>query len=398
MNFAYFRSIGAILALTILGLVPGVAAETGTIAAGTVNVRGRAGFIGEVITKLNRGDKVTIIEDVKLTSPKANEPVNWLKIALPANTPVWLHSSFIDPATHTVNATRLKVRGGPGVNYSVLGYLDRGTPIKEIRRVDDWFEIEPPAGLSAYIAANLVTRESVPTPNETATDLADTTTSTTNAVPTEPATTTTTTGAEKAPGATETETVTEQPVVAGAKTQLPKGADIGEPAKETPPTTEPAPTTPAPVTENPITTPPPTSTTIVAEPAPAIATTPTEPERNLTPEERATQALEQRTRNSQHWDVPLEQDDPLLKNLPEHRREVVREGKIRRALSIQAPGDYILEHVETGLRLNYLYTTSTNIPLKDLLGVKVRIKGEEGIDPRWPGTPVLLIKSLEVLP
>ena len=34
----------------------------------------------------------------------------------------------------------------------------------------------------------------------------------------------------------------------------------------------------------------------------------------------------------------------------------------------------------------------------ELLGLRVRITGEEGIDARWPNTPVLLIKSLDVIP
>lgn len=394
MNFAYFRRVGALLTLTALVVPSGQAAETGTVSAGTVNVRGRAGFIGEVITKLNKGDKVTILDNVTISNPKTGEPADWLKIALPANTPVWLYASFIDPSTHTVNASKLKVRGGPGINFSVLGYLEKGATIKEIRRSGDWMEIEPPEGLGAYVAANLVTRQTTSPTTETAANTAQPNPAETTPAPEK---TTEATSAKAETPSVATETVPEEPKVAETRTEVPKATDVVTPAPTTPPPTtesEPVATT----TTTPVATPPPGSTTIVAEPAPAIATEPTNAEPNLTPEERASQALEERTRESQHWEVPIDQDDALLKNLPEHRREVVREGKIRRAMSIQAPGDYILEHVETGLRLNYLYTSSTNIPLKELLGVKVRIKGEEGIDPRWPGTPVLLIKSLEVLP
>jgi hypothetical protein len=143
---------------------------------------------------------------------------------------------------------------------------------------------------------------------------------------------------------------------------------------------------------------PPTSTAIVAEPAPAILTAPAGDDRSFTADERASQVLEQRTRDSQRWEATGEIGEALLKELPEHRRVVLREGKIRRALSIQAPSDYTLQHADTGLRLNYLYAPEEVFPLKELLGIKVRIKGEEGIDPRWPGTPVLLIRTLEVLP
>lgn len=369
MKFALFRSFRAILALTVLSAAAGMAAETATISAGTVNVRGRAGFIGEVVTRLSQGDTVTVLEAVTIKNPKAGEPADWLKIALPANTPVWIHTSFVDPATQTINASRLKVRGGPGINFSVLGYLTKGSTVKEIRRQGDWMEIEPTEELFAFIAASMVTKGTTAAAPDPATTNPATT-------PDAPATTVATPVESPAPATTPAPVETP----AAQTPAAPAGSDIGTPQTATPATT------------------PPTTTAIVAEPAPAIATAPSELDRELTVEERAQQALEKRTRDSQRWDVASEPDDKLLKELPEHRRLVVREGKVHRSISIQAPSGYILEHVESGLRLNYLYTTATNIPLKELLGIKVRIKGEEGIDSRWPGTPVLLIKSLEVLP
>jgi len=371
MKFALFLSVRSLLFLTLLGAVTGLAAETATISAGTVNVRGRAGFIGEVITRLNQGDPVIVLETVTLKSPKAGEPAEWLKIALPANTPVWVHTSYVDAATLAVNATRLTVRGGPGINYSVLGYLSRGTTVKEISRKGDWMEIEPTEELFAFVAATMVTRGSAAAPTEAAA---------TNAAGATEITTSATTPTETASPPTEAPVAapaTETPVA-------PPGAEVG--------TAAPATTTPPPTVA------PSGTTAIIAEPAPAIATTPTGSDRELTNEERAQQVLEQRTRDSQRWELTSEPDDKLLKELPENRRVVTREGKIRHSVSIQAPSPYYLAHVESNLRLNYLYTSATNLPLKDLTGVKVRIKGEEGIDPRWPGTPVLLIKSLEVLP
>lgn len=372
MKSALFQSVRLILTLNLLGTVAGLAAETATISAGTVNVRGRAGFIGEVVTRLNQGDAVTVLETVVLKSPKAGEPAEWLRIALPANTPVWVHASYVDAATQTVNTAKLKVRGGPGLNYSVLGQIAQGTAVKEISRKGDWMEIEPTPDLHAFIAASMVTRG---TPAELAT---------VPAAPGDPATST------AAPVVTSTEpapTTTEAPAATSPEA--------------TPPvvdTSAPAPVTSTPPSSTTAITPPAGSTAIVAEPAPAIASAPETANRDLTTDERARQVLEQRTRDSQRWEITEEPDSRLLKELPANRRVVTREGKIRHSISIQAPGDYILTHIESGLRLNYLYTSSTNLPLKDLVGVKVRIQGEEGIDSRWPGTPVLLIKALEVLP
>lgn len=368
MKLANFRTIGAVLTLALVGSTSFLVAENGTVSVGTINVRGRAGYVGEVVTRLNKGDAVTILEPVTLPNPKAGEPANWFKIALPANTPVWVHTSFVDPATQTIKPKRLNVRGGPSINHSVLGSLTQGTTVKEIRRQGDWMEIEPTAELFAFVAADMIAHGQAPgtpapAPEATVTPAAIV--------------------AANAPAATASE-----------KPAVPPGADIGAPA-----TPAAAPAAPATPVAAPATTPPATAnTTIVAEPAPAIGTPPVTSDRDLSALERAQQALEVRTRDSQRWEVTAGPDDHLLKGLPANRRLVMREGKIQRAISIQAPSPFILEHIETGLRLNYLYTSATNVPLKELLGVKVRIKGEEGIDDRWPGTPVLLIKALEVLP
>ncbi|MGN6555765.1 MAG: SH3 domain-containing protein, partial [Verrucomicrobiota bacterium] len=78
--------------LRTVPLVPGPA----TVVAHRVNVRGRAGLIGEVIARLTNGEPVTVIEEVTLKNSKANEPSAWAKIQLPAGAHVWVHSSFID--------------------------------------------------------------------------------------------------------------------------------------------------------------------------------------------------------------------------------------------------------------------------------------------------------------
>src|SRR5690349_8917204 len=86
-------------------LVPGPA----TISGNNVNVRGKAGYKGEVFTKLNNGDTVTVIEQVILQKPKAGEPSQWAKIAIPTNANVWVHSTYID-ANKTVKPKKLNVR------------------------------------------------------------------------------------------------------------------------------------------------------------------------------------------------------------------------------------------------------------------------------------------------
>lgn len=157
-------------------LAPGAA----TIAGKNVNVRGKASFNGEVITKLQNGDAVTVIEQVILSKPKAGEPSQWAKIAYPSSAHVWVHNSYLN-ADKTVKPKKLNIRTGAGENYSVVGTLEQGTTVKEISTKGNWTEIEAPADAFAFVAAAFVhqdaTSETVPQvvsvqpPEPTATDV-----------------------------------------------------------------------------------------------------------------------------------------------------------------------------------------------------------------------------------
>lgn len=135
-----------------------------TVKQSNVNVRGQARINSEVVARLNKGDRVTVLGQVKLASPKVDEPAQWTKIALPSTAKVWVNASFIDPATRTVKGTRLNVRSGPGENYSVLGTIAKGAPVKELETKGTWTRIEPTPGLYAFVAAHLLDQSGVQAP------------------------------------------------------------------------------------------------------------------------------------------------------------------------------------------------------------------------------------------
>lgn len=130
--------------------------QPATVITDRVNVRGQAKLNSEVVTQLKKGETVSVIEEIALAKHKEGEPSKWCKILMPANTPVWVNTGFIDPAGKTVKPRRLNVRAGPGENYSVLARLERGTVVKEIRTVGDWMEIEAPPGTHGFVAAALL--------------------------------------------------------------------------------------------------------------------------------------------------------------------------------------------------------------------------------------------------
>ncbi len=136
-------------------LSPGPATLTGS----NVNVRGQARLNSEIVKRLNKGDAVTVIEQIILDNPKADEPSQWAKIVFPAEGHVWVHSSYIDSTNKVVLPKKLNVRTGAGENYSIVGLIERGTAVKEVSKKGDWWEIEAPAGAYAFVAAQYLKQE-----------------------------------------------------------------------------------------------------------------------------------------------------------------------------------------------------------------------------------------------
>ena len=144
-------------AALLLGVGGVFAADEAVVKGNRINVRGQPNTGSEVVTQFKQGEKLLVLEEIVHPKPAKGEPAKWLRVALPANTPVWVNTLFI--TNGVVAAPRLNIRSGPGENFSVLGRITRGTQLKELRRNGDWLEIEAPANTFAYVAADLVTRK-----------------------------------------------------------------------------------------------------------------------------------------------------------------------------------------------------------------------------------------------
>jgi len=141
--------------LKTVPLVPGPA----VVVASNVNVRGQAKLNSEVVTRLTKGDMVTVLEEIVRNNSGPEEPSAWAKVLLPPNAHVWVNTAFIDATNKTVRPRKLNLRGGPGENYSVIGLMQRGDAVKELKTKGDWTEIEPPAGAYAFMAAQYLRQE-----------------------------------------------------------------------------------------------------------------------------------------------------------------------------------------------------------------------------------------------
>jgi uncharacterized protein YgiM (DUF1202 family) len=209
-----------------------------TVAADHVNLRGQAGLKGEVVGHVQKGDTVTVISEINLDKPKAGEPSQWAKIALPAGAKVWLNSKYVDSTNNVVSARKLNLRGGPGENYSVLGVVEKGTAITTVTAKGDWIQIQTPASAYAFVAASYLKQEG---------SIIDTN------VPAQPAVAT-------------TEAVPPPPAVPPTPTTVAEAPPIAPPAATPPPTPEPAAPVMPPAPPEPAATP--------AAPAPAMALPP----------------------------------------------------------------------------------------------------------------------------
>jgi uncharacterized protein YgiM (DUF1202 family) len=148
-----------------------------------------------------------------------------------------------------------------------------------------------------------------------------------------------------------------------------------------PPVTPPPSVTPPPPVETTVVTPAPVTPPPPIEPPPAVVTPPppVEPPAAIVAPVPATIATNK----------PVEEEIWV-------KRIVTREGVIKRSVSIQAPTYFVLESMMNKRVMNYIYSPSTNLVLKDFRGQHVIVTGEESLDERWR-TPVLTVDVLRVV-
>lgn len=335
-----------------------------SVTSNRVNVRGQATLESEVITQLHSGETVIIVEQIAVEKPAPGEPTNWAKILLPSNTPVWISTLFVDAATKTVKAAKLNVRAGPGEQFSVVARLVKGDTVREIRTVDDWMEIEPPAGTVGYVAAELLNLGSAAKPPAVAkTDEKPAQVE----KPKEMVKAETPKPVEPVP-ITVVETINTEPPPAIATDLKRKPAGEAKPKLTVEPIVAPPPVVTPPPTVIP---PAPKPEPVVAKPAPAPV-----PEPVIAPAPPAKSSSEE----------------------PAPKRIVEREGIVKRAWSIQAPSGFALVNETTSQTINYLYASDTGLQLKYYLGKRIRITGQESLDSRWARTPLISIQTLETIP
>lgn len=120
----------------------------GVISGDRVNIRAGGNLNFEILTQLNRDDKVIVLD----RSP------DWYKIKIPESSAVFISQKYVKRlrGVYQVNADRVNVRAGAGLNYNVIGQLNSGDRITVLEKKGDWYRVRPPVDFAAWVYRDFV--------------------------------------------------------------------------------------------------------------------------------------------------------------------------------------------------------------------------------------------------
>ena len=124
----------------------------GALAAGTpIQVTGT-----RVNLRARPDNQVEVVGQVDYNQALVAKSVqdDWVEIYPPPGSFVWIHRDYI--VDGRVSAKRLNVRCGSGINYSIVGRLDRNTPVVPREEFGEWIKIDAPAVCSFWIHRDFV--------------------------------------------------------------------------------------------------------------------------------------------------------------------------------------------------------------------------------------------------
>ena len=128
-------------ALCAAAVSPAEAAKV-SVTGDRVNLRAAAKGESEVVTQLQFG------EELELHGSPADP---WVAVAIPDRCDVWIYTPLLTDGA--VNVRTAHLRAGAGLNYTVVGDLQRGDKVTARGKSGDWTKIAPPRipAVSAYV-------------------------------------------------------------------------------------------------------------------------------------------------------------------------------------------------------------------------------------------------------
>ncbi|WP_419956069.1 SH3 domain-containing protein [Neobacillus niacini] len=125
----------------------GLAANgTVTIAENTVNVRNGPSLSYQLVKQVKKGEKFTIIKEqgdwiqIQLSAAKTGWVANWV-ITKTTNGTTTTGSGSSNKKSAEANTDQLRVRSGPGTNFRIIGYLNKGQAVSVTDDNENWVKI-----------------------------------------------------------------------------------------------------------------------------------------------------------------------------------------------------------------------------------------------------------------
>ena len=86
---------------------------------------------------------------------------DWAAVSPPDRLDVWLNKDFVEG--NRVVAKSIQVRSGPGIQYDVVGTLERGAPVMPRGEEGEWCRIAPPSSTTFWVKVGDLSEIPVPT-------------------------------------------------------------------------------------------------------------------------------------------------------------------------------------------------------------------------------------------
>ena len=140
-----------ICAAVVFSTAMDIWSEKVRITGNNVSVRSEPKSIAEILKQVNAGDEFESVPP---------DDGLWVRIVPPEDVSFWINNKLLEDSV--VNVVKAQIRSGAGLNYSVVGQVERGTEVVERDRLGDWVKIAPPEGCYVWISKRYV--EVVPPP------------------------------------------------------------------------------------------------------------------------------------------------------------------------------------------------------------------------------------------
>ena len=132
------------------------------VSAPNVNIRAGQDFNFEKLGRLTKGSAVIVV----------GKSYSWYKIKLPSGAQSYVSQDFVEVGDLSsgeglIKADRVNIRAGAGQNFTAMGQLKKGSPVKILEKISGWYRIEPIEGTYGWISQQYLTFKSNQVPSVT---------------------------------------------------------------------------------------------------------------------------------------------------------------------------------------------------------------------------------------